>query len=407
MTLPEGWTFQKLGELCTFQRGLTYGKSDEVESSANVVLRANNVDLESHELDLSELKYISDDVVIPPTKKVQPGALLLCMASGSKSHLGKVAFIDEDYGFAFGGFMGQVSPRRTVDGRYIFYALTSGRYRSFIADLSDGVNINNLKFDDLGQFPVPVPPLPEQRRIVAILDEAFEAIATAKANTEKNLANAREVVESYHQSLFAQVGETAQATRLGDIATFRNGVNYTKSSKGQTVKIVGVKDFQSNFLVPTDSLEDVTLDGPLNPVDAVSEGDILTVRSNGNPELIGRCMLVEDLLAATAHSGFTIRISVDRSKVFPAYACHFLRSRNVRRKLIEGGNGVNIKSLNQGMLAEVSLPLPSLRTQREVVQELASVSDAAASLYEITQRKSVALNELKQAVLHQAFAGAL
>ena len=82
--MPEGWTFQKLGELCTFQRGLTYGKSDEVESSANVVLRANNVDLESHELDLSELKYISDDVVIPPTKKVQPGALLLCMSSGSK-----------------------------------------------------------------------------------------------------------------------------------------------------------------------------------------------------------------------------------------------------------------------------------------------------------------------------------
>ena len=140
----EGWETRLLGNLCEFQRGLTYGKSDEVDVSDNVVLRANNVDLATHRLDLSDLRFIADAVAVPAGKKVRKGSLLICTASGSKSHLGKIAYVDEDYGYAFGGFMGQITATPGVHDRYLFHALTSPAYKDFIGALADGVNINNL-----------------------------------------------------------------------------------------------------------------------------------------------------------------------------------------------------------------------------------------------------------------------
>ncbi len=180
-----GWQTKPLGELCDFQRGLTYAKGDEVEVSDNVVLRATNIDLKTNLLDFAELKYINDAVVVPDSKKVKSGSLMICTASGSKSHLGKVAFIDDDYGYAFGGFMGLISPRDELVPRYLFHLMTSGSYKDFIGELSDGANINNLKFDDLRKFPVPYPDRPEQHRIVAILDEAFDGIRHRQSQRRK------------------------------------------------------------------------------------------------------------------------------------------------------------------------------------------------------------------------------
>ena len=154
--MKAGWETKALGEVCEFQRGLTYGKSDEVDVSENIVLRATNIDLLTNLLDLSELKYISEKVIVPDGKKVKVGSLMICTASGSKSHLGKVAFIDQDYGYAFGGFMGMVTPGSALHPKFLFHRMTSPDYKDFIASLSDGANINNLKFDDLQRFQVPV-----------------------------------------------------------------------------------------------------------------------------------------------------------------------------------------------------------------------------------------------------------
>ena len=168
------WETKNVGEVCSFKRGLTYAKTDEVALSKNVVLRATNIDLATNHLDYGELKYISDAVVVPEDKKVKKDSLIICMASGSKSHLGKVAIIEEDSGYAFGGFMGMLTPSVSLLPKYLFYLMTSGLYRTFINSISDGANINNLTFDKLSLFSLPVPPLSEQKGIVAELD-ALEA----------------------------------------------------------------------------------------------------------------------------------------------------------------------------------------------------------------------------------------
>ena len=247
----------------------------------------------------------------------------------------------------------------------------------------------------------------EQRRFVAILDEAFEGIATAKAHAEKNLRNARELFETLHQSVFANAGEGWIEQKLGDIASFRNGLNYTKQSKGQTVRIIGVKDFQNHFWAPIDDLDSVTLDGELSETDSLVEGDILSVRSNGNPALIGRCMLVGVLSGPVSHSGFTIRIRLHRSGALPQYVCQFLKSQEVRKKLVDGGNGANIKSLNQGTLSTVVVSLPPVEIQQKLIARIEAMSDETNRLADVATRKLAALDELKQSLLHQAFSGAL
>jgi len=199
--MKAGREIKPLGELCEFKRGLTYAKGDEVEVSDNIVLRATNIDLTTNLLDLTELKYISDKVVVPNSKKVKKDSLMICTASGSKSHLGKVAYIDDDYGYAFGGFMGMITPKNGLLPKYLFHLMTSGAYKDFIAELSDGAHINNLKFDDLRKFAVPYPPPDEQQRIVRILDEALDGIATAKANAQRKLAALDELKKSIlHQA---------------------------------------------------------------------------------------------------------------------------------------------------------------------------------------------------------------
>lgn len=196
------WQTKKLGEVCDFQRGLTYSKKDEVDFSDNVVLRATNIDLEKHILDFSELKYINEKIAIPENKKIRKGSLIICTASGSKKHLGKVALIEKDLNYAFGGFMGQLIPHKNLNSKYFFYNLISDNYEDFIDKLSSGVNINNLKFSDLKNFEIPLPPLPEQKQIVSKLDKLSKHTKMMEKFHLKNLENLAELKKSLLKKAF-------------------------------------------------------------------------------------------------------------------------------------------------------------------------------------------------------------
>lgn len=260
----------------------------------------------------------------------------------------------------------------------------------------------------LNSIPIPVAPLDWRRRVIAILDEAFEGIATAKAHAEQNLRNASELFALSVDDLFRSLtSDSSNLWSLSELAAFRNGINFTKSSNGDRVRIIGVKDFQQNFDVRSDDLEWVTLDGNLSSTDCVAAGDIVFVRSNGNPELIGRCMHVGNVSESTVHSGFTIKLRLHDPRLDSRFLCHYLKSTAIRRELVDGGNGANIKSLNQGTLAAVRVPVPSKTLQHEVVDRIEALAHQVANLKSIYQRKLTALAELKQSLLHQAFTGQL
>jgi type I restriction enzyme S subunit len=282
-------------------------------------------------------------------------------------------------------------------------------YMSYLApqlnEMASGATIKYLSRDKFRNLDVAFPELREQRRIVGILDEACEGIATAKANAEKNLQNARALFEGYLQSAFAERGNGWIQKSLGSVANFRNGINFTQNSKGERITIVGVRNFQKNFFAPLNDLDSVTIDGDLNEFDSLKKNDILAVRSNGNIELIGRCLLVGDVAEKTSHSGFTIRIRLASDELLPSYLCHFMKSASTRKRLTEGGIGTNIKSLNQAMLSSLTVPFPSISEQKNIVRKLEFLSKESERLQSIYEQKLAALEALKKSLLHQAFSG--
>ncbi|WP_256646106.1 restriction endonuclease subunit S [Thermomonas paludicola] len=275
--------------------------------------------------------------------------------------------------------------------------------RGEIYALGRGAAQRNLDIPAFLELQISYPSIVEQRRIVALLDEAFAGIATAKANAEKSMRNAREVFDGYMRDLFL----CDTVSQLGELGAFRNGVNYTQRSKGRRVRIVGVKDFKDNFSVPLESLEAVQLDGELNPLDALRANDILFVRSNGNPGLIGRCLLMSGADEEISHSGFTIRFRLTDAGMNPKYLCQFLKTPATRRKLTESGTGTNIKSLNQQILSALPVPIPTGVEQMRVVMRIEEVSAEVSQLQSLYTRKIAALDKLKQSLLHRAFSGQL
>ena len=298
-------------------------------------------------------------------------------------------------------------PKAGLDPRFVFYWLFTEDFMAQMESLQKGASYPAVTDGEVRAQAIPVPPVPDQERIVAILDEAFAAIAAARANAEQNLRNARELFEGYLQSVFLQTRDGWNEIQMEALATFRNGINYTKGSRGERVKVVGVGEFQNHFWVPLDNLPVVTLDGKLSPSDALRQGDILVVRSNGNPELVGRSVLVGEIGDKITHSGFTIRIRLSGQDLLPKYLCHFLKSGASRKKLSAAGTGINIKSVNQATLSALTVPVPSVSEQAAIVGGLESLDAEIERLVTTYQRKLDALDALKQSLLHQAFTGAL
>jgi type I restriction enzyme S subunit len=323
---------------------------------------------------------------------------LICTANGSKSHLGKVALIDDDYNYAFGGFMGQVTPKEKLDSKFLFYLMTSDNYKKFINELSDGANINNLKFSDLGQFEIPLPPLPEQQRIVSILDEAFAAIAKAKANAEQNLKNAKELFESYLNKVFAGSTDTKtkhknwEEKKLGEVIEYDKNQNIHKG-----LPFVGLENIESNsgkFI------------GSLSPQEVKSS----TFYFNKQHVLYGRLrpylnkVLLPDFEGHCSTEIFPIKVS---KKITREFLFYWLILGSTVKKINATWTGARMPRANMNQVLEFNFSFPSLKEQQAIVHKLDTLRIETQKLESIYQKKILLLEELKKSILQKAFSGEL
>ena len=402
--MKKGWEIKKMGEVLTIERG---GSPRPIEkymtNSPDGINWIKISDATASEKYIYETKEKITKDGLHKTRVVNEGDFILSNSmSFGRPYIMKTTGCIHD-----GWLVLKQNGEKIFETEFLYYLLSSPFVFQQFNSKAAGSTVRNLNIALVSSVNVPIPPLPDQQRIVSILDEALSAIAKAKANAEQNLRNSKELFESYLQNVFETKGEGWEEKTLGEIATFRNGMNFTKSSKGEKINIVGVKDFQKSFWVPFETLETVTLDGKLNDLDLLKEGDILAVRSNGNPQLIGRTLLASEVVGKVSHSGFTIRIRLNAKNVDPVYLCNFLKITKTRKILVDGGNGVGIKSLNQGSLAALLMPIPSVKQQQTIVQKIDALSSETKKLEAIYQQKINDLEELKKSVLQKAFAGEL
>lgn len=408
--MKAGWEIKKLGDVCEFQRGLTYAKVDEVEVSHNIVLRATNINLATNLLDLSELKYISNSVVVPNTKKVKKHSLMICTASGSKSHLGKVAYIDDDYDYAFGGFMGMITPKASLIPRFLFHLMTSEAYKDFIGELSDGANINNLKFDDLRNLIIPLPSLPEQQRIVAILDEAFEGIATAKANAENNLKNARALFDSYLNAVFSRPGDGWEEKPLAELCDIKHGFPFKSEffvSEGDYVVLTPGNFYESGGY--RDRFEKQKFySGDIPGGYIVDKGDLLVAMTEQAAGLLGSPILVPESNRFLHNQRLGLVTKKAGVPWCNEFFFHLFNTKRVRHEIHASASGVKVRHTSPIKIGQVVVSFPSsVAEQQRIVAKLDKLSVEARKLESIYRKKITALDALKKSILHKAFSGEL
>ncbi len=274
--------------------------------------------------------------------------------------------------------------RKTVVDTWIVNFLNHSDLSEFVS----GLTVPKLNQGNLREIPVPIPPLPEQQRIVGILDEAFDGIATAKANAEKNLKNARALFESHLQSVFTQRGAGWVVKTVDQISTNLDSkrVPITKSDRKSGeypyYGASGIVDYVADYIF---------------------EGDTLLVSEDG-----------ANLLARSTPIAFSVS-----GKYWVNNHAHILKFENMATqrfvefyfksiKLDEYITGAAQPKLNQKALNSIPIPIPeSIEAQAKVVESIESLSKETQRLESLYQQKLAALDELKKSLLHQAFSGRL
>ena len=169
---------QRFDKYCTYVRGVTYNKMQEAKKEDCAtwkVLRANNITLETNTINTDDVKLIKKDVQVKEEQLLKEGDILICAGSGSRSHIGKVAYIERDMNYTFGGFMAVIRCDDCVNKRYLFHVLRSCLFSSYLDRTLNSSTINNLNYSVMKGFEFPMPSITLQNKIVSILDR-FDAL---------------------------------------------------------------------------------------------------------------------------------------------------------------------------------------------------------------------------------------
>ena len=189
------------------------------------------------------------------------------------------------------------------------------------------------------------------------------------------------------------------SVRLGDIADFSNGINFDKTAYGQGIKMIAVSDFGNRFFPDIEQLQEVKME-VVRQGNLLEEGDIVFVRSNGNKELVGRCMLIPHLYQLLTFSGFVIRCRILEPKWFyPRFFAYYFKTKAFRRAMGGTAVGANIQNLSQTRLSAHVATIPDITTQTKIANILSSYDD----LIENNRKQIKLLEEAAQRIYKEWF----
>lgn len=297
---------------------------------------------------------------------------------------------------------------------FLFYLLLTDSFTEYAIRGSARAGMPKVNRDHLFGYKTRTPPIEEQRRIVAILDDAFAGIATAKANAEKNLQSARDLVGTGYQTIagsfdqsrwgMAPVADLAAASK-GSMRTGPFGSQLLHSEfVDDGIAVLGIDNAVANEFrwdkrryITEEKFRDLARY-------RVHPGDVLiTIMGT-----CGRCAVVPDDIPLAINTKHLCCITLDRKKCLPDYLhLYFLHDPLARAYLAAQAKGSIMAGLNMGIISALPVRLPPLDQQATIVERFNSLQAECDRLADVQTRKLAALDELKQSLLHQAFTGGL
>lgn len=293
--------------------------------------------------------------------------------------------------------------------RFLYYLLTTLDLPRLAKGVKPGINRNEV-YSQTSK----IPSLAEQQRIVAVLDEAFEGIAVAKAGAEKNLGNARTLFESYLQSVFTKRGEGWTERPLNAICDLQNGYafksgDYIGSSNTLNIRMSAIRpdgrfdpEHNQRFLPDSYAKEYASF--------LLKDGDLIIAMTDmaGDPKILGVPTLVSN------QNGRTFLMNQRVGKLFKfssdvrvGYLRYFLTAPSMKQFYKSKGAGGLQINISKGDILSAKIPLPRVTEQDRIVDQLDDLSEETKRLAAIYEGKLAALEALKKSLLHKAFTGNL
>jgi type I restriction enzyme S subunit len=381
--MKKDWEIKKLKDVCLKITDGTH-QTPKYFDDGYIFLSSKNVT--SGKIDWDNIKYIDEKQHIDMHKRVAPKVGDILLAKNGTT--GVAAMVDRDVVFDIYVSLAHLSPLKNISPFYLLHFINSPLAKKQFNKRLKGSGVPNLHLEEIREVEIPLPPLPEQQRIVSILDEAFAAIEKAKTNAEQNLKNTKELFDSYLQGVFEKKSDSWEEKTLNQI-----------SENLDSKRIPITKNIRNEGSIP--------YYGASGIVDYVADylfdEDLLCISEDG-----------ANLLARTYPIAFSIS-----GKTWVNNHAHVLRFKNrVSQKFVElylnsikldnFVSGMAQPKLNQAMLNRIPIPFPkSIEIQKDIVQKLDALSAETKRLEAIYQQKILDLEELKKSVFQKAFNGEL
>lgn len=402
--MKKGWVIKRLDEVCLLRPPKSEARKKLTDADLVSFAPMDELGINCKYLNPKGARSLSD--VVGSYTYFAEGDVLLakitpCFENGK---LGIASGLINGIGFGSSEYF-VIRPSNQISSEFLYYFLLQNSFRENGAkSMSGAVGHKRVAKEFVESQALPIPPLPEQQRIVAILDKAFDAIATAHAHAEQNRQNARTLFESYLQSVFSQKGDGWVEKRLQDVCEkITDGTHQTPTYFDEGIVFLSSRNVKSgkidwDNIKYIDEKQHIEMHKRLAP----RLNDILLAK-NGTT---GVAAMVDKEVIFDIYVSLALLRALDIIR--PSYLLHFVNSPLAKQQFNKRLKGSGVPNLHLKEIREVTISLPaSLAIQDKIVADLDTLLAQTQHLESLYQRKIAALDELKQSLLQQAFSGQL
>lgn len=392
--LPAGWREVPLGEVAQTDLGKMLDRGKVRGGKQVPYLRNQNVQWGRFDLrDVSDFELLDDEL---DRFEVCAGDLLVCEGGeigrcaiwpGSESYIG------------YQKALHRVRPDPDLDARFLSYSLEDLAFRGALARRATGSTIKHLPQVALRELPLVLPPLDDQHRIVALLEDHLTRLEAA----ERYLA----ACARRSGRLQPPLPGDARRVRLGDlIVNLRYGTSVKCSYKGAGPPVLRIPNVARGAVNTQDLKYATEGDRELAPYE-VGPDDVLVIRSNGSLGLVGRMApIMQALPARTAFASYLLRMRLDQDRVLPAWVAAVTAMPDVRRQIERAAaSSAGQHNLNKTALQNLQIPLPDVAEQRSWLGASAELTATSARLNAELERGRHRGAGLRTALLTAALTG--
>ncbi|MEA5109924.1 hypothetical protein SDC9_21017 [bioreactor metagenome] len=400
------WIKKKLGEVLTIERGGSPRPIDKyLTNSPDGINWIKISDATASDKCIFETKEKITKEGLHKTRMVNEGDFILSNSmSFGRPYIMKTSGCIHD-----GWLVLKEKGQKIFDTEFLYYLLSSPYVFNQFDYLAAGSTVRNLNIALVSSVEVPIPPLPEQQRIVSILDEAFAAIARAKANAEQNLKNAKELFESYLQGVFENKGDDWEEKKLGKVFVIKPLKKEAKEklSDNDLVSFLPMEDLGvcENEIKPIKKrpLKDVA-----GSYTYFAENDVLLAKITPCFEN-GKLGVAKNLINGIGFGSSEYIVFRCPENIVPEFLFYFLSRESLRKegkKYMSGA--VGHKRVSKDWIENYIFSFPkSKEEQQAIIHQLDALRAETQKLEAVYQQKLLNLEELKKSVLQKAFAGEL